>query len=85
MIEIKNQMNLRNFLHTETKDGRIIKKENGTLRDHSGLFYEQLYAVIVHENALEIRLEDGYNVIHIIRLLLQSSREKRTIQCNGLL
>jgi len=73
------------LLHTETKDGRIIKEKYETLRGNYGLFYKQLYAAIIHGKELEIRPEDGYNVIRIIELGLQSSREKRTVQCDQLL
>jgi len=73
------------LLHTETNDGRIIKEKFETLTGNYGLFYEQLYAAIVHGKELEIRPEDGYNVIRIIELGLQSSQEKRTLQCNQLL
>jgi predicted dehydrogenase len=73
------------LLHTETKDGQIIKEKYETLRGNYGLFYEQLYAAIIYGKELDIRPEDGYNVIRIIELVLQSSREKRTVQCNGLL
>ena len=73
------------LLHTETKDGKIIKEKYKTLNGNYGLFYEQLYAAIVHGKQLEIRPEDGYNVIRIIELGLQSSREKRTVQCDQLL
>ncbi|UJR09640.1 hypothetical protein I4U23_013874 [Adineta vaga] len=73
------------LLHTETKDGRIIKEKYQTLRGDYGLFYKQLYAAIVQEKNLEIRPEDGYNVIRMIELGYQSSREKKTVQCSGLL
>jgi predicted dehydrogenase len=73
------------LLHTETKDGKIIKEKYETLNGNYGLFYEQLYAAIIHGKELEIRPEDGYNVIRIIELGLQSSREKRTVQCDQLL
>jgi len=73
------------LIHTETKDGKIIKEKYKTLRGNYGLFYEQLYAAIVEGKELEIRPEDGYNVIRMIELGLQSSREKRTVQCDQLL
>jgi predicted dehydrogenase len=73
------------LLHTETKDGRIIKEKYETLRGNYGRFYKQLYAAIIYGKELEIRPEDGYNVIRIIELGLQSSREKRTVQCDQLL
>jgi scyllo-inositol 2-dehydrogenase (NADP+) len=73
------------LIHTETNDGRIIKEKYETLRGNYGLFYEQLYAAIVKKQELEIRPEDGYNVIRVIELALQSSREKRTVQCDQLL
>jgi len=73
------------LLHTETKDGRIIKEKYKTLRGNYGLFYEQLYDAIVHGKELQIRPEDGYNVIRMIELGLQSSQEKRTLQCDRLL
>lgn len=73
------------LLHTETIDGRIIKENYSTLSGNYGLFYQQLYQAIVHGKSLDIRPEDGYNVIRIIELALQSSREKRTVQCDKLL
>ena len=73
------------LLHTETKDGQIVKEKYPTVRGNYALFYEQLYAAIVHGHDLEIRPEDGYNVIRMIELGFQSSREKRTIQCDPLL
>jgi predicted dehydrogenase len=73
------------LLHTATTDGRIRKEKYETLRGNYGLFYEQLYAAIVHGNKLEIRPEDGYNVIRVIELGLQSSREKKTVPCDQLL
>jgi predicted dehydrogenase len=73
------------LLHTETKDGQIIKEKYPTLPGNYGLFYEQLYIAIIHEKELEIRPEDGYNVIRLIELGLQSSREKKTLQCDQLL
>ncbi|CAF3761177.1 unnamed protein product [Adineta steineri] len=73
------------LLHTETKDGRIIKEKYETLNGNYGLFYEQLYNSIVHGKQLEIRPEDGYNVIRIIELGFQSSQEKKTLQCDQLL
>lgn len=73
------------LLHTETNDGRIIKEKYETLQGNYGKFYEQLYTAIVDGNELEIRPEDGYNVIRIIELGLQSSQENRTISCDKLL
>ena len=73
------------LLHTETNDGQIIKEKYPSARGNYGLFYEQLYAAIMHGNHLEIRPEDGYNVIRMIELGFQSSREKRTISCDKLL
>lgn len=73
------------FLHTETTDGQIIKEKYQTLRGNYALFYEQVYNAIVHGKDLEIRPEDGYNVIRMVELGLQSSQEKRTIQCDKLL
>lgn len=73
------------LLHTELKDGRIIKEKYETLLGNYGLFYEQLYHAIIHGKELEIRPEDGYNVIRMIELGLQSSQEKRTVQCDKLL
>ncbi|CAF1161102.1 unnamed protein product [Adineta ricciae] len=73
------------LLHTEIKDGRIMKEKYPTVRGHYGLFYEQLYAAIVLGKQLEIRPEDGYNVIRMIELGYQSSQEKRTVPCDRLL
>ncbi|CAF3658469.1 unnamed protein product [Rotaria sp. Silwood1] len=73
------------LLHTETKDGRIIKEKYETLPGNYGRFFEQLYAAIIHGKALEVRPEDGYNVIRMIELGFQSSQEKRTLKCDQLL
>ncbi|CAF1367421.1 unnamed protein product [Rotaria sordida] len=73
------------LLHTETNDGRIIKEKYQTLSGNYGLFYKQLYDAIINGKELEIRPEDGYNVIRIIELGFQSSQEKRTLQCDQLL
>jgi len=73
------------LLHTETKDGQIIKEKYETLLGNYGLFYEQLYNAIIHGKELEIRPEDGYNVIRMIELGLQSNQDKKTVQCDQLL
>ena len=73
------------LLHTETKTSEIIKEKYQTLPGHYGLFYEQLYNSIVHGKELEVRPEDGYNVIRLIELGFQSSRERKTVQCDQLL
>ena len=73
------------LLHTETIDGRIIKENYPTLSGNYGLFYEHLYHTIIHGKSLDIRAEDGYNVIRGIELALQSSQEKRTMHCDRLL
>jgi scyllo-inositol 2-dehydrogenase (NADP+) len=73
------------ILHTEDSDGQIVKKKYSTLRGDYGLFYEQLYRAIIDGQPLNIRPEDGFNVIRLIELGFQSSNEKRTVICEQLL
>lgn len=65
------------ILHTESR------RKFSTLKGDYGLFYEQLYEAIVYRKDLQIRPEDGYNVIRLIELAFQSNREKRTIDCDS--
>lgn len=73
------------ILHTETESGKVINEKYRTLPGDYGLFYEQLYGAIVDGKPLEIRPEDGFNVIRLIELSSQSSKEKRTVPCDQLL
>lgn len=73
------------ILHTETNEGQVIRKPYPTLPGDYGLFYKQLYAAIRQGQPLEIRPEDGFNVIRLIELGFQSNKEKRTIPCDQLL
>ena len=73
------------LLHTETIDGQVIKRTYPTLAGDYRLFYEQVYRAIVGEKPLDVRPEDGYNVLRVIELDMQSSNEKRTVLCETLL
>ena len=72
------------LLHTEI-DGKIIKQTYPSLQGGFGGFYTNLYESIQNEKPLQERPEDGYNVIKIIELAFESSKEKRTLDVSGLL
>lgn len=71
------------LLHTE-KDGSVIRKKYPSATGNFGAYYDDLYDAIINGSPLKVRPEDGYNIIKLIELALQSSREKRTVACEGL-
>jgi predicted dehydrogenase len=72
------------ILHTE-KDGQVIREKYPSLGGNYGKYYEDLYKAIVGESELKIKPKDGYNIIRIIELAMQSSCEKRTFNCDQLI
>ncbi len=71
------------LLHTE-ENGKIIREKYPSATGNFGAYYDDLYDAIINGFPLKVRPEDGYNIIKMIELALQSSREKRTVACEGL-
>lgn len=67
------------LLHTEI-NGEIIKKRVPSEKGDFGIYYERLYESLVNGAPLAVKPEDGLNVVRIIELSMQSSKEKRTIE-----
>lgn len=72
------------LLHTEW-NGELIRKHIPSEKGDFGLFYQNLHKTLVHGAPLMEKPEHGFNVVKLIELALQSSREKRTLECAGLL
>lgn len=72
------------LLHTEL-NGEVVKKNVRSLSGNFGLYYHHLYNTIINDAPLREKPEHGFNTIKLIELAIQSSAEKRTIACDGLL
>ncbi len=80
----KESEDIFGLLHTEI-DGKIIKKRYPSLKGSYTDYYLDLYESIINGKPVKQTAEHGYNTIRIIELAIQSSAEKRTIPCNGLM
>jgi predicted dehydrogenase len=69
------------LIHTEW-DGEIIRRPYPSLQASYGDYYKNLYNTIKNGAPLKETPLDGYNVIRLIELAFQSSKEKRTITCS---
>lgn len=72
------------ILHTEV-NGNIIRKRVPSKKGNFGLYYKNIYDAIVNHTPVHERPEDGYNTIRLIELARESSRQKKTLDCTGLL
>jgi predicted dehydrogenase len=72
------------LLHTEV-NGNIIRKKVPSKKGNFGLYYKNIYNAIVNNAPVAERPEDGYNTIRLIELARESSRQKKTLDCTGLL
>ncbi len=72
------------LLHTEI-GGEVVKKQYPSLPGNFGLYYQNLFETIVHGAELKEKGEHGYNTIKLIELAFESSRQKRTLPCEGLM
>jgi len=72
------------LLHTE-KEGTVIKEKYKSLPGNFGLYYQNLYNTLVNGAELKEKGEHGYNTIKLIELAFESSRQKRTFPCDGLM
>ena len=72
------------LLHTEI-NGNIVRKKVPSKKGDFGLYYKHIYDCIVNHAPVTERPEDGYNTIRIIELAIESSKQKKTLNCTGLL
>ena len=72
------------LLHTET-NGQVVKQKVPSLQGNFGLYYQHLYNTLTAGAPLQAKPEHGYNTIKLIEQALQSSTEKRTLACEGLM
>lgn len=72
------------ILHTEV-NGEVIRKTVPSKQGHYGLYYKSVYDSIVNNAPVTEKPEHGHNTIRIINLAFESSRQKRTLECTGLL
>ncbi|MCC6288087.1 MAG: oxidoreductase [Chitinophagaceae bacterium] len=72
------------LLHTEI-DGKIVKEHYPSLKGSYADYYLDLYNTIVNGMPVKQKPEHGYNTIRIIQLAMQSSAEKKTLPCTGLM
>lgn len=71
------------LLHTEI-DGKIVRERYPSIPGNFGYYYQNLYKTLAHGAPLLEKPEHGFNTIRMIELAMQSSREKRTVKCEGL-
>lgn len=72
------------LIHTE-KDGTIIREKYPSHTGSYADYYSELYESIINGQPVKEKPEHGYNTIRIIELAIQSNREKRTVDCTGLM
>jgi predicted dehydrogenase len=71
------------ILHTEI-NGQVVRKIVPSKKGDYGLYYRNIYETIVNGAPLREKPEHGYNTIRIVELAIESSRQKRTLDCSGL-
>lgn len=71
-------------LHTEI-NGEVVKKIVPSRKGNYREFYKNVYNSIVHNAPLQERPEHGYNTIRLIQLAFESSDQKKTLECSGLM
>ena len=76
-------VSFQGLLHTEI-NGEVIRKTIPSKQGNYGMYYKNVYETIVNNAPLQEKPEHGYNTIRIIELALQSSAQKKTLQCSGL-
>ena len=72
------------LIHTE-KDGKIIREKYPSHKGSYADYYHELYESIVNGQPVKEKPEHGYNTIRIMELAIQSNKEKKTIDCTGLM
>lgn len=72
------------ILHTSI-NGEVVRKTVPSERGHYAYYYKSVYDSIVNHNPVSEKPQHGYNTIRLIQLAFQSSEEKRTLDCTGLL
>jgi predicted dehydrogenase len=71
-------------LHTEI-NGEVVRKTIPSHKGNYGLYYKSVYNSIVNNAPVTERPEHGHNTIRLINLAFESSRQKKTLDCTGLL
>lgn len=71
------------ILHTEI-NGEVVRKIIPSKKGNYGTYYSNIYQTIVNGAPLKEKPEHGYNTIRLIELAIQSSQQKRTLDCSGL-
>jgi predicted dehydrogenase len=56
-----------------------VQSEKGDYRD----FYRNVYHAIVNNKPLDVTAAHARNIIRVIELSIQSSEERRTVNCKG--
>ena len=72
------------LLHTEI-NGQVVRELYPSLPGNYGLYYENLAKTLLEGAPLKERPEQSYNTIRLITLAIESSREKKTLECTGLI
>lgn len=67
------------------KDGLAEEQVVPSLSGNFGLYYDDLVQTLRNNAPLQVKPEHGYNTIKLIELAMQSSTERRTIDCTGLM
>jgi scyllo-inositol 2-dehydrogenase (NADP+) len=70
------------LLHTES-NGKMIKERYPSLAGNYGGFYDDLYRTIRKGDPLNVKPEQGYNVIRLIELATESHEKKCRLACTG--
>lgn len=68
------------LIHTEI-NGSVVREIYPSMQGGYEKYYDNLMASIKNGAPLRETPQDGYNVIRLIELAMQSSQEKRTITC----
>ncbi|MBG9377740.1 Gfo/Idh/MocA family oxidoreductase [Panacibacter sp. DH6] len=69
-------------IHTDLS-GHVFNEKYPSIKGDYGYYYENLYKTIREGIPLRERPEHAFNVIKLIELAEESSKEKRTIACTG--
>jgi len=69
----------KGLLHTE-KEGKVIKEYTPSFQGNYLEYFDGVYEAIRNNKALPVEAQDAVNVIRIIEVAFQSTKEKRVIE-----
>jgi predicted dehydrogenase len=72
------------LIHTEM-NGQVVREPYPSLPGNYGLYYQHLAETLLNGAPLRERPEQSYNTIRLIELAHESNRQKRTMECTGLI